>query len=447
MSAYGKVVWSEGLFLRPQHFQQQDRYFERYVEGRCRALVPHSWGFTELEIERDLLAIGKFALRRAAGVFPDGTPFRMPDDAPLPVAVDVGPDHRDAIVHLAIPLRSPGGREVARAAAVEALMRHDVCEIEAHDVTSTATEPALLEVGAIRTRLLMEPQRTAAYACLPIARIVEARADRQVILDEAFIPTVLDVRAAERLLMFMTELLALLHQRGDALRGSVLTTGRGSSTELAEYLMLQVINRLEPVLAHYVDGAALHPEALFRFCVSAAGELATFSTVEKRPPAFERYRHEHLQASFAPLMTVLRTLFAAVFEPAAVALAIEAQPYGRYVASVHDSTLYSSSAFVLAARADVPADELRQRFATQLRLGPLDRLGELVSLQLPGVPVRAIPVAPRELPYHAGFVYFELDRAHALWKTMASSGGIGMQVAGEFPGLALELWAIRRREA
>ena len=64
MSIYNKVVWSEGLFLRPQHFQQQDRYFERYVETRCQALRSHGWGFTEVELERDLLAVGKFGLRR-----------------------------------------------------------------------------------------------------------------------------------------------------------------------------------------------------------------------------------------------------------------------------------------------------------------------------------------------------------------------------------------------
>ena len=55
MSAHNRVVWSEGLFLQPQHFQQQDRYFERYVETRCQALVPYSWGFTEVEFERDFL--------------------------------------------------------------------------------------------------------------------------------------------------------------------------------------------------------------------------------------------------------------------------------------------------------------------------------------------------------------------------------------------------------
>ena len=105
MSAHNKVVWSEGLFLQPQHFQQQDRYFERFIEARCQALIPHSWGFTEIEFERDLLSIGKLALRRAAGVFPDGTPFRMPDDDPLPAPVDIGPQVRDQIVSLAVPFR------------------------------------------------------------------------------------------------------------------------------------------------------------------------------------------------------------------------------------------------------------------------------------------------------------------------------------------------------
>src|SRR5580765_1622374 len=116
MSAHNRVIWSEGLFLQPQHFQQQERYFERYVEARCHALVPNSWGFTEIEFERDLLSIGKVALRRASGVFPDGTPFQLPDDDPLPKPIDIGSDVRDQILYLAIPVRSrPIGRAVPTA--------------------------------------------------------------------------------------------------------------------------------------------------------------------------------------------------------------------------------------------------------------------------------------------------------------------------------------------
>jgi type VI secretion system protein ImpJ len=80
MTHRNKVIWSEGLFLRPQHMQQQERYFERYVELRAGALRPHAWGFEELELETDLLAIGKLGIRSARGVFPDGTPFAMPDN-------------------------------------------------------------------------------------------------------------------------------------------------------------------------------------------------------------------------------------------------------------------------------------------------------------------------------------------------------------------------------
>jgi type VI secretion system protein ImpJ len=94
-------------------------------------------------------------------------------------------------------------------------------------------------------------------------------------------------------------------------------------------------------------------------------------------------------------------------------------------------------------RADTPAEDVRRRFPTQLKIGPVERLRDLVNLALPGVPVAALPVAPRQIPFHAGFNYFELDQSNELWQQLKTSGGIGLHVAGEFPGLRLELWAVR----
>ena len=139
MSIYNKVVWSEGLFLQPHHFQQQDRFLERYVETRCESLVPYSWGFSEVELEPDLLSIGKLGLRRAMGVFPDGTPFRLPEDGPLPAQLEIGSDMRDQLVHLAVPLRRPGAIDVDRNADDgDGLARLAVQEVEAQDVASSA---------------------------------------------------------------------------------------------------------------------------------------------------------------------------------------------------------------------------------------------------------------------------------------------------------------------
>ena len=39
MSMPAKLLWGEGLFLRPQHFQQQDRYHEARLNQTACALT------------------------------------------------------------------------------------------------------------------------------------------------------------------------------------------------------------------------------------------------------------------------------------------------------------------------------------------------------------------------------------------------------------------------
>jgi type VI secretion system protein ImpJ len=52
-------------------------------------------------------------------------------------------------------------------------------------------------------------------------------------------------------------------------------------------------------------------------------------------------------------------------------------------------------------------------------------------------------VAPRQIPFHAGFNYFELERGGELWKLTERSRALALHIAGEFPGLELEFWAVR----
>jgi type VI secretion system protein ImpJ len=443
LSAYNKILWSEGLFLRPQHFQQQTRYVERLVETRCCALRSHSWGFIELELEHDLLAIGKVGLRRATGVLPDGTPFRLPDDEALPEPLDIAANVRDEILYLAVPVRQPSGADVDRAAAPDLVMRHAIREFEIRDTASPMTDVALLEVAPLRTRLMLSHEPLEGYAKIPIALITERRADQRVMLDERFIPTVLDVRASSVLSTFLAELQGLLHQRGDALSGRVSGTGRGGAAEIADFLMLQAINRFEPVATHLVTGGLLHPEDLFRFCLAVAGELATFTTTAKRPPAFAAYVHELLRESFDPVIAALRAALSVVLEQAAIPIPIEPKKFGLSVALVADRSLYKTAVFVLAVRADTPSEEVRRHFPAQLKIGPVEKIRDLVMLQLAGIVLQAVPVAPRQIPFHAGYVYFEMDQGSDMWGQLTTSGGIGLHVAGEFPGLKMELWAIR----
>jgi type VI secretion system protein ImpJ len=443
MSGHNRVIWSEGLFLQPQHFQQQDRYFEQYIETRVRSLVSYAWGFTEIEIERDFLKIGKIGFRRLVGVFPDGTPFRMPDDDPLPAPMDIGADARDQRLFLALPLRRAGELESARGPVGDELIRQEIREFQAPNAAVALGEPATVEVAALRTRLLLEREATEAYACIPLVHIVECRADQQVVLDEQFIPTILQLRAATRLTTVTTELLGLFHQRGEALGGRVAATSRGAASELADFLMLQTINRYQPLLTHFADTGVIHPEAFFQFCVAAAGELATFTTTSKRTPKFPGYRHDRLKETFEPVIISLRESMSKVMTQVAIPIPLEPRKFGISVAIVPDRTLFTSAVFILAARADGPAEYVRQRFPTQVKIAPAEKIGDLVRQGLPGVPVVPVPVTPRQIPYHAGYAYFELDQTHELWDQLKNSGGVAIYVPGDFPGLAMEFWAIR----
>src|ERR1700710_1518409 len=50
------VVWQEGMFLRAEHFQQQDRHGEQLVRASLAAAHPYPWGVRTMAIDRDLLA-------------------------------------------------------------------------------------------------------------------------------------------------------------------------------------------------------------------------------------------------------------------------------------------------------------------------------------------------------------------------------------------------------
>ena len=66
-----------------------------------------------LEIDRDLAQQSKFALRRAAGVMPDGGLFDFPDECPAPAAISTPEGAAGQLVWLTMPARADNTREVS----------------------------------------------------------------------------------------------------------------------------------------------------------------------------------------------------------------------------------------------------------------------------------------------------------------------------------------------
>lgn len=443
MASQRKVVWAEGIFLRPQHFQQQERYFESLVHARALSGEGHFWGFHELVLDTEALSLGKVVLQQARGVFPDGTPFNFPEQGQGLLPLNFPDNRKNEKVYLALPLRRSGQDDTSFEGEAESLARYSAVIEEFADGNSMGGEPAEIQVGDIRIRLLLESELTAAWVALGVVHVVERRPDNQLVLERSYIPPMLACGAQESLRGFIRELHGALHQRGDAISIRLQQPGRGGISEVGDFLMLGLINRWEPYFSHLSTVVTIHPERLFSVCLQLAGDLVTFTRDNRRPGEYPIYNHDDLHGCFAPLMLDLRRSLSMVFEQNAIQIELQDRNNGVRVALIRDVELLKQAKFVLAVHADVPTEMVRARFPTQVKIGPVEKLRDLVNLHLPGVTLQSLPIAPRQIPYHAGYNYFELDTSNELWKQLDRSGGLALHVAGDFPNLNLEFWAIR----
>ena len=209
-------------------------------------------------------------------------------------------------------------------------------------------------------------------------------------------------------------------------------------------MLLQLINGYEPVFTHFENLPSFHPESLFKACLKLAGELATFTTTSNRPTGLPEYQHTQLAATFVGIMGELRRSLGVVFEHSAQQIPLKHySKVGIHLAVVSDKSLLSSAVFVLAVKADMPTEKLRSQFPAQAKLGPKEVMKQLIQSQLPGIELEALAVAPLQVPFHSGFAYFELNKRGEMWKKMSTSAGLGLHPGGTYPGLELELWAIR----
>jgi type VI secretion system ImpJ/VasE family protein len=443
MAGGKRVAWREGLFLRPQHFQQMDRAADARLRARVDMLRPYPWGLTELVIDEEMATLGKFAIVRALGTMPDGTAFAIPDEMPPPAPLDMPDDTRDAIVYLTLPAAQIGAVEFRESESTSTDARFIVDEADVADAFSDERTAETIELARPNIRFGVTRDQTYGRVCLGLARVREMQAKR-LMFDDRYIPPSQDIAASRRLKAGLTDIVGRAEQRADelALRAAEATDG-GAET-FASFLLLQALNRWVPMLRHLDSLPMVHPERLFESLAGLAGEVATLVKAERKPPLLPLYDHENPQICFDPLFDLLQSMLSAVFDRSAVQLPLEQAGPGAWVSTITDRNLYQHGYFYLAVNAAASIDDIRAGFPSIAKLGAVEKMRSIVDSALPGVPLRHTPTPPPQLRVLPGFVYFELDRGVADWRDFATATALGLHVAGEWPQLKLELWCVKK---
>ncbi len=440
MSWRNKVVWTEGLFLRPHHLQQNDRYVEGLIESRTRHVTPYPWGFSSLEIDRDLAQQSKFAVRRAAGIMPDGTPFDIPAELPPPPPIEIPESAGKYIVWLTLPIGAPNTREV-EAAEAESASRFVPANVRLIDTTSALRIEEDIEVA--QPRLAYELRKTAkpGYVGLAIARIVEVR-DRAIVFDDTFAPPVLTSSSHPVVHGWIERVIGWVENKLEELARYAADPTAGGGLQSADYFILQLLNRHIPVLQHFAASRFVHPERLYEELLHLAGELATFTTADRRARTYPAYDHDDLETVFKPILRDIQDFLSAQLGRRAIRMPIVERAANAFVSVIRDRNLFRNASLVLEVAARRPLTEIQSEFPQLFKVGPNTQMNEIVHANLPGVPLVHLPTPPPQIRALADHVYFLLDRQSPLWPEFSVASSIGMHFSGDWPQLELELWAV-----
>jgi type VI secretion system protein ImpJ len=433
------------MFLRPQHFQAQDRHFESFVSARHDWALPYSWGFSELEIDASLAELGQLAVRTAKGVMPDGTPFSIPFDQPPPPPLAIGSGVRDAVVYLTLPPRQSGATEFSEAEQASLDCRFTVSEAQITDNFSEERAMEDIALGVPNLRLGASPDETEGRLLIGIARVREV-SGKKLVFDGSYIPPTIDIRAV-RLRAVVSDLVGRSEQMIGELALRAAETTEGGQDTYKAFLLLQALNRWTAILGHLQSMPAIHPERLFENLLGMAGELSTLTRKERRPPPLPTYDHENLQGTFDPVVDLLQMLLSGEFERSVEPLEVDSRGPGQYLHVIKNRALIKQSYIYMAvADPSKSLEEIRSRFPAICKIGPNTKMRELVGSSLQaGIPLRHVTTPPSQLHVLPGYVYFELDRGAEDWALIYTAPAMGIFVADDWPQLKLELWAVKQK--
>ena len=386
-------------------------------------------------------------LARASGIFQDGTPFEIPGESQSPPPLTLLPEHLEQTLYLALPIRTPNSEETTFETASKSMARFGVFDEDLRDANSIGQGNKPVQLSRLRLTVVPEKEMSDSWIGLPLARLTTLRSDGGAELARTFIPPLNRYGASEELNQWVSQIHGIAYQRAESLAQRLCgSAGSGAtqSAEVSDFLMLQILNRYEPVLAHLLKVKDTNPEKIYSLLRSLNGELSTYiRTQHRRPNKFLDYNHVCPYDIFKPLVDDTRELLNNVLVRSAQSLKLTEKAYGMYLSSVDPTDLQAFSSLVLAVSASIPADQLAQSFSAHAKLAASDRLPELVRMHLPGITLRVLPVPPRQIPFNAGFVYFQVEPQGTHWEHLRKHGGIGLHVATTFANLRMELWGIR----
>jgi type VI secretion system protein ImpJ len=445
MSKQSRVMWSEGMFLLPQHFQYQDEFHQHQLAQATLRNTPFHWGVQLLEVDEEALATGSLQLKRLKLVFPDGSLFDAPQHDPLPAARDLKDllKGNDLKVYAALKLPESFGLNYVEDGQEQKTGRRYRKQFDTlPDLNEGDLEN---EITSLRLNVVMliDGDNLDGYTWCPIARL-----SRNNIggfnLDGHFVHPTLHLGTHDTLIGLGKRLLGALQSKSKALSGRrrerADQIAEFGSSDVTLFWLLNTVNRAHPALAHLLAHPRLHPERLYLFLAELAGGLLTFS-LDTQLNDIPEYDHHDPAASLVRLDEMIRVLLDNVVPNQCVVINLTQTKPSYWQGQLHDPRLAEAD-FYICVHADMPGASLLELVPRAFKVGSPEDIEVVVNSAMPGVTLNHSTRLPNAIPVRLDNHYFSIEPHGRVYERMMSAQAISFYAPSAFTNLKLELMAV-----
>ncbi len=426
---WNRVAWPEGMFLLPQHLQQQDAGVEARVAYHMRLSNPFHWGLVELVLDEQALSGGTISIQHLCLVWQDGTIVRCPDRASIEMRkFDKALDF--LTIYVGLKRESDAEASFTDVTQRERHVRYWIREQETADQGEPSERaPVPFLWPNVRVFLSGEEPELDDYDVIKLAEVeATGRSAQPYRIRASYAPPLLQLQAwpalhqhVESIVQRMLGKLRLVVSRRDAL----------VMADLPRILLGYTLGRLAPVLDHLLSSGHAIPFQVYTVLLEVASSLLALEPDPAGELRFPRYDHEDPFGCFTALLDMIDATLDRELADRAHEIPLEYSARHRAYAAfdLQSELLRPENSFYLAVRTDLETSELVRLVTHEAKLGAVSHVEFMVKLAVRGASLEHLPAAPIDVGPKPGFAFFRIDSrtaSGAIWKRVLEERSLGL---------------------
>ncbi|MFH1138314.1 MAG: type VI secretion system baseplate subunit TssK [Pseudomonadota bacterium] len=440
------IYWREGMLLRPQHFQLQDRFHEALVHYLFSLHQKYYWGIDSLEINRDALQNQTLSIDSCRMVSPDGAVITFPGNARIESRSFEGrlpTAGRPLDIFLGLPSlktsESNLGGEDGSSSESSAHPRRFYLKSDDGPVSDlfASDSQSLIERLYFDLRLFFGEEKKEAGEFLPLKIGEVSRTEKGFALSPRYIPPATTLVADPILFGLVKKVRDRLTAKGRELQEQKRERGARTkeigARDALHLLFALTLNRYIPLFHQITEDGLVHPRQAYALLRTLVGELSSFSEGVSFLGAAEaqggaplpEYRHEDLWNCFYPAAGLIERLLDELVARAgyAVKLTWDGELYS---ADLDEKVFDGDNKFYLVIDTPLPLSELLAMMKGTAKICSREGVPTLVKRALYGAAVQHLPAPPPELPQRTQACHFLLEKSSSAWDRVVKDKNIAI---------------------